>query len=165
MNFKSIKVKDKNRLFWVATFIILCICYFLSFSKTLEQRKIYQSLNRGYQLSDIAASNRIYSLQMKNVLLDSLTQQYSSDSVAYESNFLQNVSLALDSIPVKLSYDASRQLNNESAGVISKEIVLEGSYVQIVKALASLEKNHFVSRILYINGKYHVSISEMIVDI
>lgn len=94
------------------------------------------------------------------LLQDSILKRFQIDSVSFEDYFLQNVSLCLDQSSVQITYEGKGvPAENISKSVLAKEVVLQGSYQDIVDAVYRLEKEFFLRRLVYEKGKYKLELS------
>lgn len=148
MIWDKLNYRSKNKLLIATAVLLLIVCWWLSFSKTFSEIGRHRSLTQVVNVSGIQG-DQAYQLQKKAAKLDTLIQHYSMDSIAFENNFLQDVSLAIEGLPVRLSYDGSKQPTEKPATVLQKEIILQGKYSNIIKAVAALEKVYFVSSVVY----------------
>lgn len=151
----KLNYRSKNKLLIAAAVLLFIICWWLSFSKTFSEIGRHRSLVQAASVSGVQG-DQTYQLEKKAAKLDTLIQHYGMDSVAFENNFLQDVSLAIEGLPVRLSYDGSKQPTEKPASVLQKEIILQGKYSDIVKALAALERVYFVSGLVYQKEGYRV---------
>lgn len=151
----KLNYRSKNKLLIAAAVLVFIICWWLSFSKTFSEISRNNQLTRAVGASGVQG-DQAYQLQKKAAKLDTLIQHYSMDSIAFENNFLQDVSLAIEGLPVKLSYDGSKQPAEKPAAVQQKEILLQGKYSDIVKAVDALEKVYFVGGLVYQKEGYRV---------
>lgn len=132
--------------------LLFLLCWVFSFSKSWEAYHKNKTLNGRLQ-DNYALGERSFQISRKYRLLDSLVKTYSMDSAAFHNSFLQDVSLAIEGIPVQLSYDAGKKKDAETfAQTLYGDISLEGSYKDLVRAVDRLEQVFFVNRILYKDG-------------
>lgn len=138
-------------MLWLAAGIIVVVCWLLSFSKTYTELKEYRRMSRLQQQTSGTFANSSQ-LDLKEAKMDSLIRHFTVDSMAFEDNFLPNISLALHGIPVKVSYDGSKSTQETNGDMIRKQLILEGKYRDIVSALQKLEQVHYLNRCRMLEG-------------
>jgi len=159
MDFSTLSYRNRNRVLWGSSGLVLLLCWFLSFSKTYEEFQEYQRLNNKAVTAEQSPPD-VYSMEQRMLLQDSILNRFQIDSVSFEDSFLQHVSLCLDQSSVQITYEGKGvSAENISKSVLAKEVILQGSYQEIVDAVYRLEKEFFLRRLVYEKGKYKLELS------
>lgn len=155
MNFKELSFQNKNKLLYLATLLLLIVCWVFSFSKTWDSYSKSKSLLNKSLKEDFTHSSHT-SLEHKNVMLDSLVQMYTLDSLTFYTNFLYNISLSINDLPLLLKYDINNITHTEEKDVLTNSIILQGDYKSILIAIQRIEKLYFISRIQFTDNLYTI---------
>lgn len=139
----------KNKGLLIGAVVLFLLCWWLSFSKTIGQYQQYRKLHKAYQSQQGGPANAAY-LEGKSILLDSLLSHYRVDSAQWENNFLQNVSLSLRHADVSVSYEGKGSHTDQ---LLEKELTLQGTYIDLVEAIDWLERDFFVKRVGWQDGR------------
>lgn len=161
MLIKNINYRTLNKWMIPGILFILLLSWFLSFSKTwtayMENKALKHKLHDNYALI-----NNPYLIDQKYIQLDSLVKSLSTDGSLFRGSFLQDVSGAIVGIPVQITYDAASSKGIEELDhILIGDIILEGGYKDLVRAIEQLEKVYFVIRILYKDGKCTVRLGKI----
>ncbi|WP_437921174.1 hypothetical protein [Sphingobacterium sp. LRF_L2] len=144
MIFKDWTYRQKNKGLLVFAIVLLVLSWYLAFGKTFALIGDYNRLRAGVANGQTRALAKVQ-LREKLARQDSLLQRYAADSTLWVGSLLSQVGGLLSTQPVGVSYE------NKAVGTNSltaeRDLVLNGSFAQLQKALRILEKDYFVKSI------------------
>jgi len=130
--------RKKLKALWIGALLMIFVCYSFSFSKTIQQYKIYrQSKNI---LSDGNEGYDILSLEQKNRVLNEVVDQYILDTADNSKNLLSIVARLCNENEVILKeYKPTTFTVPDSIRLLTRSLVLEGTFKNCLKLVYSLE--------------------------
>lgn len=153
MRFDTITYRKKNKLLLFVVALLLLLAWFFAFSKTYRQIMDYQAMAA---LEDNVEKNPMHDMDyrlVKSAKMDSLMALYSVDSSTFEANFLPQISLVLQDIPVQITYEnGTVQGTHPGSSVLRKEISVQGKYQDIIRAVKNLSQLYYIERFVMSEG-------------
>jgi hypothetical protein len=157
--------QQKNILLLVTVFVTLYICYLLAISKTLEQKKQYDSLSKEILLSQNAPKS-LSLLKQKEVYYDSLLTKYQLGGSSIQNNLLKVINYYAEAHDIKVvSFLEPHTITKNDLVIKTYEFVLEGNYNDINQLTYQLEQKtkfgeiinlHFEKKKNFRTGKYYL---------
>ena len=145
--------QQKNILLLVTVFVTLYICYLLAISKTLEQKKQYDSLSKEILLSQNAPKS-LSLLKQKEVYYDSLLTKYQLGGSSIQNNLLKVINYYAEAHDIKVvSFLEPHTITKNDLVIKTYEFVLEGNYNDINQLTYQLEQKTKFGEIINLNLK------------
>ncbi|HTC00685.1 MAG TPA: hypothetical protein VK705_08385, partial [Ferruginibacter sp.] len=135
----NLTYKQKLKLFGVASFLLVILCYQFSIKRTIQEYLKYdqfEDLNNYHGESNID----IRDIQSKSTKVNTLYKQFLLDTLQADKNLLSVASNYCKENNIQLKqYKPIYALGNDSIKVLTMEVTVEGSYIKCLNLLYELE--------------------------
>ena len=157
--------KIKNTLLIAGFLLFLIICYHFAISKTIAQKKQYNTLKQ-QKLLFTNTPKKLSLLRQKEVYYDSLLTKYQLDGSSIQNNLLKTINNFADKNNIKVInfLEPHRILRNDLV-INTYEFTIEGNYNNIINLIYLLEQQtkfgeivnlHFIKKKNYKTGSYYL---------
>ena len=157
--------KNKNRLLVLGFVVILMLCYSLAISKTIQQKKQYNTLKQ-QELLFQNAPKQLSLLKQKEVYYDSLLTKYQLDGSSIQNNLLKTINAFANGNDLKvISFLEPHTITKNDLTIKTYEFVVEGEYNNINQLVYQLEQQskfgeivnlHFEKKKNFRSGRYYL---------
>jgi len=163
--------KNKNIALVIGFVFLLTLSYLLTISKTIEQKKQYQTLKEQEMLFK-SAPKQLSLLKQKEVYYDSLLTKYQLDGSSVQNNLLKTINTFASTNNLKvIRFLEPHILSKENLTIKTYRFTVEGQFNAINQLIYQLEKEtkfgevinfHFEKKKNYKTGKYFLEASILI---
>ncbi len=146
--------KQKNIALLVGFAILLFLSYQLSFSKTFQLKKQYQTLKKEQKLLT-NVSEKLLTLKQENSYYDSILKSKKiSATNSFQNNLLQRVTTFADSTGISIvSFNNPHILQMDNATINTYSFTLNGNFTAIIRLIYELEQQFKLGKIISVHFK------------
>lgn len=154
---KQLPYKKKIYALAALAFLLLLACYRFSFSKTVDEYRLYRQ-NMANASSFGLNNNNLNTLRQKEKHINTVLGQFLLDTLDNSKNLLAVAGNYCNNNRLRLKeYKPYPVTQQNSMNILSRHITVEGRFVDMLKLIYALENNYKTGKV---SGVYYKSFSE-----